>query len=601
MPEVTERAAPAQGAPPARASGPVGQIWRLAGPRRARLARGVAWRFLQTMCLGIPFGAVVVLVDALRDGPLEQAQVWQLLALVAASLVGQLVFGYLSVSDTWLSAFALVGDLRLAALEHLRRLPMSFHLGRQQGETVTALTADMAAVEGFASDGLAKIAQALGLPVVVLLFLSFVDPRLAAATALSVVVAIPVYLWSNRRLAALGIVRQDRQAATASRVIEYVQGLAVIRAFNRGDVGERHIRQAAEEFRAISNQLVVALTPPMLGFAAVVQLGVPVVVAVSGYAVLGGRVDVSTGVVFLVLSLSVYAPLLAMLDVMEDLRLAEASLRRIARVMDAPVAADPVVHAEPQGSGVTFDHVGFGYVAGTPVLHDVSFVVPARSMTAIVGPSGSGKSTLLGLVARFHEAQEGAVRIGGVDVRELSAEQVYSRITVVFQDVYLFQGTVADNIAMGREGATEAEVQEAARTAHAHEFISALPDGYATRVGEGGAALSGGERQRISIARALLKDAPIVLLDEATASVDPTNEKLIQQALAALVADRTLLVVAHKLATIRAADQIVAVRAGRVVERGTHTELLANGGLYADFLAQRERAHSWRLRTDGSP
>jgi ATP-binding cassette subfamily B protein IrtB len=233
--------------------------------------------------------------------------------------------------------------------------------------------------------------------------------------------------------------------------------------------------------------------------------------------------------------------------------------------------------------------------SGPPALDGVDVAVPAGTTCAIVGPSGAGKSTVLNLVARFWDPDAGSVRLGGVDLRDLTAEQLYEAVTVVFQDVYLFPATVHDNIAFGRPDATRSDVVAAAREAQAHEFVSALSRGYDTPVGEGGALLSGGERQRVSIARAILKDAPVVLLDEATAALDATTERQVQTALARLVSGRTLLVVAHRLATIRHADQIVVLDHGRVAERGVHADLVAAGGLYARLWAERERAARWTL------
>jgi ATP-binding cassette subfamily B protein len=229
------------------------------------------------------------------------------------------------------------------------------------------------------------------------------------------------------------------------------------------------------------------------------------------------------------------------------------------------------------------------------VLRGVSLTVPARTMTALVGPSGSGKTTVTRVIARFFDVGAGAVRIGGADVRDLGTERVMSLVSPVFQDVYLFDVTIAENIRIGRPDAGDDEVRRAARLARVDEIVERLPDGWDTRVGEGGAMLSGGERQRVSIARAILKDAPIVLLDEATAALDPENEAAVQDALAALTADRTLLVIAHRLPTIAAADQIAFLDGGRITERGTHAELLARGGRYADFWRQRSRAQGWRL------
>lgn len=248
----------------------------------------------------------------------------------------------------------------------------------------------------------------------------------------------------------------------------------------------------------------------------------------------------------------------------------------------------------PQGHDVALEAVTFGYDPAQPVLHDVSFTVPQGTMTAIVGPSGAGKSTILHLLARFADVQAGRVTIGGIDVRDLAAEQLFDAVTVVFQDVYLFPGTIFDNIAFGNPTAAADQVEAAARAARAHDFIARLPAGYNTPVGEAGATLSGGERQRLSIARAILKDAPVVLLDEATAAIDPTNERHVQDALGALVRDKTLLVVAHRLATIASADQIIVLDEGRLVERGRHDDLLA-GGRYARLWQERQRATNWRL------
>jgi ATP-binding cassette, subfamily B, bacterial IrtB/YbtQ len=244
---------------------------------------------------------------------------------------------------------------------------------------------------------------------------------------------------------------------------------------------------------------------------------------------------------------------------------------------------------------VTFDGVDFGYDPDLPVLHQLSFTATPSTATAIVGPSGAGKTTILNLIARFWDPQAGSVTIGGIDIRELTQQQLFDAVTVVFQDVYLFQGTIGDNIAFGRPDATRPDIEAAARAAQIHDFITSLPDGYDTRVGEGGHTLSGGQRQRVSIARAIVKDAPIVLLDEATAAIDPITERAVQLGLAELVRGKTLIVVAHRLSTIRSADQILALDAGRITQRGTHDQLLDAGGLYARLWHERERATRWRI------
>ncbi|HEV7757443.1 MAG TPA: ABC transporter ATP-binding protein [Acidimicrobiales bacterium] len=589
------------------------RVWRLAGPRRRHLTLGIAWRVVWAVFMAIAVAQVVVVADEVRRGTLGRDDVVRLVVIYAGCFAGQVTANYWSNRLSWISAFDMGADVRLAAIDRLRRLPLGFHAARDQGDTLTALTQDVVMVETFAHAPLPALVGAFAGPLCVAAVLAAVDVRLAAATLVSVALAVPLYLWANRIFDGLAVRRQDAQAHATGRIVEYLQGIAVIRAYNHS--GERlgRFRQSLDDFRAVNTRLAVLILPLAMSAMAVVELGTPLLIGVGAYGVVGGTVDAGTLVVFLVLALRVYQPLVHSADQLEQLRLADASLQRLARVLDEPeqvVPADAV--AQPADASVRLEAVVFGYDStgaevssghshghghGRRVLDGVDLEVPAGTTCAIVGPSGAGKSTLLNLVARFWDPDAGSVRLGGVDLRDLTAEQLYDAVTVVFQDVYLFDGTVYDNIAFGRSGATHDEVVAAATAAQAHDFVTALPQGYDTPVGEGGTLLSGGERQRISIARAILKDAAVVLLDEATAALDPTTERAVQTATTALVRDKTLLVVAHRLSTIQHADQIVVMDHGRIVERGGHHEVLAADGLYARLWADRSRATNWRLRS----
>ncbi|MEO3860720.1 ABC transporter ATP-binding protein [Acrocarpospora sp. B8E8] len=392
-------------------------------------------------------------------------------------------------------------------------------------------------------------------------------------------------------------------AEAGSRVVEFAQAQAVLRGFGRTGPAYTELESALrQQYRAGRRSVTSAI--PGLGLNALaVQVLYTALIALGTYLTLGGSLDPAGLIVLLALATRFTEPLLLAAELGGALRMGRNNLARFAEILATPTLpepAQPVRQPPPDAPAIQLDHVDFGY-DDTLVLKDLSLTVPPRTMTALVGPSGSGKTTVTRLIARFFDVRSGAVRVDGHDVRDLGTEDLMSRLSLVFQDVYLFDDTIEENIRLGRPGATDEEVRRAAALARVDTIVDRLPDGWATRVGESGAALSGGERQRVSIARAILKDAPIVLLDEATAALDSDNEAAVIEALHALTEDRTLLVIAHRLATVRAADQIVVLDGGRVVETGDHDRLLAAGGRYAAFWRERTRAAGWRLisREDG--
>ena len=324
----------------------------------------------------------------------------------------------------------------------------------------------------------------------------------------------------------------------------------------------------------------------------VVQCGLSLITMVGVYLLMGGTLDITIFVMFLLVGTRIFDPLVGAIIQLPVFVYQTAAGKRIVDLLDEPIMQGD--GEAPQNHDISFENVTFGY-GKDMVLHNVSASFPSGTMTAIVGPSGSGKSTMLRLIARFYDPQSGAVRFGGIDETTVDPEKLMSKISVVFQDVYLFQDTIGNNIRYGRENATQEEIEAAAKLAHCHDFIMALPDGYDTMVGEGGSTLSGGEKQRISIARAILKDAPVLLLDEATSSLDPENEVEVQQAIEELVKDRTVVMIAHKLKTIAGADQIIVLDQGEVKEVGTHKELMDNHGLYRHLWDIQQTTAGWQI------
>jgi ATP-binding cassette subfamily B protein len=544
----------------------------------------------------VPVVAVAWIVDELRTGTLDDDRALTAAVVILASVLVHYGLWYASNHSAWVEAFHAVGEGRVVALRHVQSLPVGEVTGRRTGDVGAVLGADYEQVALFSHQGLMTLVGGAAVPVVTVVGLAAVDLPLAMATAASVAAAIPVFRWVNQRFVRRALARADVLADANGRLVEYVQGLPTARSYNQVGAQLAWYRDAVARMRQVNDDLAVQITPLAYAAIGVVFLGVPLVVASVGYGLLGGRIDGGTAVVFLVLVLRVYAPLVSVAIEVEGLRLTDAALTRIRRLHAlAPQGHPPSPVAEPADAELEFVRVTFGYDPLRPVLHDVSFTARPGTTTAVVGPSGAGKSTLLALAARFYDPDAGTVRLGGVPLPDLTADQLARAVSVVFQDVYLFAGTVRDNLTFGAD-VDDATVRAAARAAHCDDLIAAMPDGYDTRIGEGGLTLSAGERQRLSIARALVKDAPVALLDEATAALDPLTEWQVHQALAELVRSRTTLVVAHRLATIRRADQVLVLDGGRIVQRGTHETLIDDEGVYGRLWAERERAARWRLR-----
>ncbi len=376
--------------------------------------------------------------------------------------------------------------------------------------------------------------------------------------------------------------RHARAHEATGRVIEYLQAQPVLRAGGRTAERFRLLDDALAELRRASRRTTLSALPGVLGLTLVVQAVFTGMLVLGAHLLLGGDIGAAELLAVLVLAARCADPLLALSEFTGRMRAARSQLARLDEVLRTEPLPEPPEPVRPVRRDLEFASVTFRRDART-VIRELSLAVPEGRRLAVVGPSGAGKSTLLQLLARFYDVDEGAVRVGGVDVREISTDVLMEQIAVVFQDVYLFDGTIEENVRLGRPGAGDAEVRAAATAARLDEVVERLPGGWGANVGEGGALLSGGERQRVSIARALLKDAPIVLLDEVTSALDPVNEAAVHAGIERLMAGRTVVMVAHRMRTVRRADRIAFLDGGRIVEEGTHDELLERGGRYAEF------------------
>ena len=568
-------------------------LLRVAGAEaRGPLRTTLTGLILESLLVGLGFVLMVPILRALFEEDLNGAAVW--LALLAVLLLFYALVRYHTQLAAYNAAMGLGRALFARLGTKIAELPIGWFGVERVGQIGRLTSQSVIDVMGVPAHLLRPLVTAIVTPATVALFMFAFDWRLALAMFAAALPMALVYRWSGSLVERMEH-RSDAAAVDAvDRVVEFAQAQPVLRAFGRGETSHRALDDALEAQHAAGRALIFTAARGLVSFVIVVQLAFTALLVLGTSLSLGGQVDAAELVALLVLAVRYVEPLFGAAELEGAMRISRNGLGRMDALLSTATLPEPASPAEPVGCDVVFKDVAFGY-GKTPMLSGISFSVPEHSMTAIVGPSGSGKTTLLRLIARFWDVDRGCISLGGVDLREMTTETLMSHISVVFQDVYLFEGTIEENIRLGRPQARDEELREAARLAGVEEIVARLPGGFDAQVGEGGAKLSGGERQRISIARALLKDAPIVLLDEATAALDPINEAAIQSGLLALTEQKTLIVVAHRLPTVRAADQIVLLDDGGIAERGTHEELTARQRRYAAFWQERKRAAGWRM------
>ncbi|WP_462426503.1 ABC transporter ATP-binding protein [Anaerotignum lactatifermentans] len=572
------------------------RVLRLSGNLSKRIWGSFICGFLESMFGLLPIAAVFLVLIELQNGQPITGQTWGIvIGLIAGGLILRMIFKYLVYRLQSTAGFEFVARERIALGDRLRNVPMGFFHDNSVGDITATVTTDLNFLENYSMHILDKVTTGvLSMIVMAGCILAF-DWRIGLIFVAGILLSFPIYSHMQKKGKALSAKRQRIQSEAVAATLEYVQGISVVKSFNMCDKNLSDIEDAYESNAAASYGVERVFTPLNMTYSMVFRISACMIMLCAGILAVGGDLSFANLAVILIASFTIFNPIEVMGQMTTMIRTMDAALDRVERIKQAKKIDENGRDIPLDSFDIGFEHVSFAYENGNPILKDVSFSIPQGSMTAIVGPSGGGKTTITRLIARFWDVQEGSITIGGHDVKEFTCDSLLKNMSMVFQNVYLFHDTIENNIKFGCPDATHEQVVEAAKKACCHDFISALPQGYDTVIGEGGSTLSGGEKQRISIARAMLKDAPIILLDEATASVDPENEVHLQQAISALVKNKTLIVIAHRLSTIRDADQILVVDNGKIVEKGVHAELIQQKGIYQKFWNIRQKARNWKL------
>ncbi|MEV7103991.1 ABC transporter ATP-binding protein [Streptomyces atroolivaceus] len=577
------------------------QLYRVLGPEGSRpLNRLLVLQSGAAVLQGVAFALLVPVLQALLGA--DPDDVWPWLTAFSGC-----VLGYAALQGAALSGGFTVGS-QLSRVLHRRladqalRLPMGWFTDGRTAEFSRLAGQNVIQVMSTPAHLLRPFLTSLLTPVTLVIATFFFDVRTALVLLVCAPVLFAVQLASTAMMRRLDLGRDAAAGESADRVLEYTRNQPVLRAFGRTAEGYGALDDALVAEARADRRLIARGLPGLVSFTFATRLVFALLLALGVSWQLDGSLTVPTLLALLVLLVRLIDSVSSAAEAGAGMRIARNTLERLGAVLDEPPFPQPVEPQTPRDASVEFSGVGFRYTDGTadaasarPVLNDVTFRLPERSMTALVGPSGAGKTTVAALIARFRDTTDGTVRIGGVDVREIAADDLAAHVSLVFQDVYLFDGTIEENVRIASPDAAPDELTTAAALSGLDRVITELPDGWDTKVGEGGARLSGGQRQRVSIARALLKDAPILILDEATAALDQENETLFADAVRALADRKTLLVIAHRLSTVVHADQILVLEDGEITERGAHDDLVTAGGTYASFWQRRTRAHGWRL------
>lgn len=573
----------------------VKKLINMSGIYKGRLEWAIVISFFEGIFTISPEMLVMFTVYRIVTDTVTENDVWLVAGLLVLSVVFRAIARRIVDGLQSGTGYRIFADERMGIGEHLKRLPMGYFSEGTIGDVTAVVTSDIIFVEQFGMFTMSKVVNGYISMILGSIMMFVFDWRIG-------IIAITIFFLGARSLGKMDEVaihhsklRQNGMARLIGAVIEYIRGISVIKAFNMNGEKSEKLNSEFKSFRDTSINFEHNFAKTFINFNNWFALGVGMVIMVASWLGIGHQMDMTFVLMIIIYIFRFFLPFQVLGTVAALVRIMEAALKRYENIMKAPIIDEDGEDIKLHNFDIEFKNVSFAY-EDKNVLKNTSFKVPERSMTALVGKSGCGKTTVTNLVARFWDVQEGEVLVGGVNVKQMTCDSLLKNISMVFQKVYLFNDTILNNVKFGKPDATEEEVIEACKKARCYNFIMTLENGFDTMVEEGGSSLSGGEKQRISIARAILKDAPIILLDEATANIDPDNEKYIQEAINELVKEKTLIVIAHKLSTIRNAEQIIVMDDGEIIQVGVHNDLIQQEGMYNVFWQRRTKARSWKIQ-----
>lgn len=566
------------------------RILDLCGSYKSRLIAGIVCSLIYSVCTACSIFAILNILLNIRE--LTNDHIRNSIWILLVSIVGKCIMKYLISIYMSANGYNVFCEKRMEIGDRMKRAPMGFFSEQNLGMINTALSSATTELENFSMVAVENMVGGIIQAVCVMIVLLFFNWKVALLSLIGLLLSSVTLKLIKIRTTKQAPRREASREIMVTKVLEYIRGISVIRSFGRQPDDEIH--QVLEETKNANITMEKQVMSVVNLYKGILEVFSGLIIGYSAWLMLIGQLTFPIGVMFLVSSFMIYGQMETMGNGAFLLRVLDSSLNRMEKVMNIPVMDEGSKKIDPANCDIELKNVSFGYDS-RPIIKKVSLKIPQGTSTAIVGYSGSGKTTLCNLITRFWDVDSGEVLFGGHNVKEYACDDLLSNISMVFQNVYLFHDTIANNIKFGKPDATREEVKIAAKKACCYDFIMKLPDGFDTIIGEGGSTLSGGERQRISIARAILKDAPVIILDEATSSVDPENEHELLKAIEELTKGKTLISIAHRMTTVRKADQIIVLSDGEIVQQGTHKELIAQEGVYKNFLTIRTQSVGWQI------